>query len=236
MPCRFPGLHLGGMLRGIWSGGSPGPHPGGLLAPGGVCFQGQGLLRGEWRPPRDGYYCGWYASYWNAFLLVMSALKRYSLCIAAGLGGGCIPACLAGFQAYTWGGSLGGSGQGVSRPTPKGDVEGDLAGGVSRPTPKGEVEGDLVWGFSRPTPGGVACSWGSLLPGSGSAEGGVETPPGRLLLRVVRILLECILVSNICSKAVLVVIVLGGSQSYLIDLKWVSTKNFGNFNHAICKM
>ena len=44
-------------------------------------------------------------------------------------GGGGIPACLAGFQAHTQGGSLGGSGwgvpgQGVSRPTPKGEVEG----------------------------------------------------------------------------------------------------------------
>ena len=42
--------------------------------------------------------------------------------------GGLVPACLAGFQAHTQGGSLGGSGR----------------GGVSRPTAKGEVEGDLV--------------------------------------------------------------------------------------------
>ena len=41
-------------------------------------------------------------------------------------GGGGIPACLAGFQAHTQGGSLGGSGRGVSRPTAKGEVEGDL--------------------------------------------------------------------------------------------------------------
>ena len=34
-------------------------------------------------------------------------------CLAAGLGeGGSIPACLSGFQAYTQGESLGGSGQG----------------------------------------------------------------------------------------------------------------------------
>ena len=30
MPCRFPGLHSGGKLRGL--GGSPGPHLGGLQA------------------------------------------------------------------------------------------------------------------------------------------------------------------------------------------------------------
>ena len=52
-------------------------------------------------------------------------------CLAAGLqGGGSIPACLAGFQAHTQEGSLGGSGQeGVSRPTPKGEVEGGLVPG-----------------------------------------------------------------------------------------------------------
>ena len=38
----------------------------------------------------------------------------------------------------------------VSRPTPRGEVEGDLAGGVSRPTPKG----DLAWGVYRPKPKG----------------------------------------------------------------------------------
>ena len=53
-----------------------------------------------------------------------------------GVGGG-IPACLAGFQAHTQG-EVEGSGQGVSRPTPKGDVEGSGQGeGVSRPTPGG---------------------------------------------------------------------------------------------------
>ena len=43
-----------------------------------------------------------------------------------------------------------------SRPTRKGEVEGDLAGLVSRPTPKGEVEGNLAGGVSRPTPRGNA--------------------------------------------------------------------------------
>ena len=41
MPCRFPGPHPRGKLRGIW----PGP------------------------PPCDGYCSGRYASYWNAYLL-----------------------------------------------------------------------------------------------------------------------------------------------------------------------
>ena len=54
---------------------------------------------------------------------------------------------------------------GVSRSAPKGEVEGDLAGeGVSRPTPKGEVEEDLARG------GLQAHTWGV------SAPGGVETP------------------------------------------------------------
>ena len=48
-------------------------------------------------------------------------------CLAAGVwGGGGIPACLEGFQAHTQRGSLGGSGWGVCRPTPKEKVEGDL--------------------------------------------------------------------------------------------------------------
>ena len=38
----------------------------------------------------------------------------------------------------------------VSRPTPRGEVEGNLAGGISRPTTKGEVEGDLVRGSPDP--------------------------------------------------------------------------------------
>ena len=45
---------------------------GGLL-PGGVCSQRGSCSWGGawWRPPRDGYCCGRYASYWNAFLLVL---------------------------------------------------------------------------------------------------------------------------------------------------------------------
>ena len=82
-----------------------------------------------------------------------------------------------------------------SRPTAKGEIEGDqiqahtqgkiegnqiqahTQGGNSRPTPKGEIRGG-----SGPDP----------LP-----------PPRRLLLRAVRILLECILVEVICGFAVI---------------------------------
>ena len=83
-----------------------------------------------------------------------------------------------GLQAHNQGGSWRESGWGVSRPTTKGEVEGDLAGGG---------------GLQAQTQG--VCSWGLSAPGGGSTLGGVETPPWRLLLRTVRILLECILVS-----------------------------------------
>ena len=70
--------------------------------------------------------------------------------------------------------------RGVSRPTIKGEVEGHLARGVSRPTPKGEVEGDLAWGGLKAHTWGV-WSWGCLLHGGcllqgGTPRGGVETP------------------------------------------------------------
>ena len=104
------------------------------------------------------------------------------VCLAAGLGGG-------GVSQHAWQ---------VSRPTPKREVEGDLARGVSRPTPKEEVEGDQAGGASRPTPKGEVQAiwpgglqaltqggyllWGCLLwgvpaPGGLPALGGVETPP-----------------------------------------------------------
>ena len=61
MPCdRSPRgcLVLGGCLV-----------PGGS-APGGVCSRGVPALGGWRTPPKaDGYWCGRYASYWNAFLL-----------------------------------------------------------------------------------------------------------------------------------------------------------------------
>ena len=75
-----------GVLPGdAWSGGVPAPGgeclvlvgvcaPGGVPAPGGAWFEGVcapgGVLPGGGlvETPRDGYCCGWYASYWNAFL------------------------------------------------------------------------------------------------------------------------------------------------------------------------
>ena len=99
-------------------------------------------------------------------------------CLAAGLGRGGIPACLAGFQAHTQGGSLGGSARGGlqahsqggswggSSPSPQ--PRGKLRGIWTRPTAKGEVEGDL--------PGG-----GCLLQGGTCSGGVVPAPGGCLL-------------------------------------------------------
>ena len=78
-------------------------------------------------------------------------------CLAAGLWG--IPACLAGFQAHTQGGSLRESGRGVSRPIPKGEIEG-------------------IWPGGSPGPHlGGTCSRGVPAPGEVPALGGVEIPP-----------------------------------------------------------
>ena len=115
--------------------------------------------------------------------------------ILSGGGGAAIPACIAGgipaLQQVSRGvsqhalqvsrptprgkveGDLAG---GVSRPKTKGEVEGDLAGGVSRPTPNGEVAGDLARGVSRPTPGG-ACSQGVCSQRGCLLQGCVKTPP-----------------------------------------------------------
>ena len=70
----------------------------------------------------------------------------------------------------------------VSRPPPRGEVEGDLARGVSRPTPGGvcsgggvPAPGGLLWGRSAARGVPVlegACSKGGLLPG------GCGDPPG----------------------------------------------------------
>ena len=73
-----------GEVEGDLAGGvSPGPQPRGKLRgiwPGGISrpttkeeVEGEPTLP----PPRDGYYCGRYASYWNAFLFKISV--RYSV-------------------------------------------------------------------------------------------------------------------------------------------------------------
>ena len=65
------GPHLGGGLQAHTQGGSPGPHLGGLQAQ----AQAQGCVTQHTlrqTPPADGYCCGWYTSYWNAFLLPLT--------------------------------------------------------------------------------------------------------------------------------------------------------------------
>ena len=53
------------LLPGVWSRGVAGP--GGVSGPGECLLPGEGGVPGG-DPPRDGYSCGRYASYWNAFL------------------------------------------------------------------------------------------------------------------------------------------------------------------------
>ena len=65
-------VHRGG----VCSRGSPGPHPGespgprwGVSRPmSGGCIPA--YTEAATPPPPDGYCCGWYASYWNAFLFI----------------------------------------------------------------------------------------------------------------------------------------------------------------------
>ena len=135
---------------------------------------------------------------------------QVSLCPRGG-GGGAIPACLAaGLQE---GGGYSSMPCRFPGPHPRGKFRGICPGegeGISRPTPKGKVEGDQVQAHSQGGSEGDPVqahsqggSWrGSAqggLPGLGGPPGPreVETPPSRrLLLRTVRILLECILVYN----------------------------------------
>ena len=84
----------------------------------------------------------------------------------------------------------------VSRPRPRVKVKVSGRGG-SRPTAGGEVGGS-GWGVSRPKLGGVqAYTWGGPGPHRGwciPACTEADFPSRWLLLRAVRILLECILV------------------------------------------
>ena len=104
-----------------------------------------------------------------------------------------MPACLAGFQAHTQGGSLGGSGKGGLQAHTKGEFEGDLVRrGLQAYTQGGSWRGSGQGGLQAHTQG--ICSWGCLVPG-GSAPGGCGALPlGQLLLWTVCILLECIFV------------------------------------------
>ena len=116
------------------------------------------------------YTCLWFCSGGGWVVISACIAGGISACLAAGLGGGGgVPAYLAGLQAHTQGGSWGVWPGGSPLPH---------LGGVSRPTPVGGC-------VSRPTPGGIpACTEADLPP-----------HPRRLLLRAVRILLECILVN-----------------------------------------
>ena len=83
----------------------------------------------------------------------------------------------------------------VSRPTPRGEVEGSALGGSPGPHPGGKLR-DLAWGVSRPTPGGEGCSPGPHLGGIPACTEADTLPPTQLLLQAVCILLKCILVTT----------------------------------------
>ena len=103
-----------------------------------------------------------------------------------------------GFTRGVYGGvcSWGVPGPGVSTPrgvpAPGGvcSLGGLLQGVCSRPTPKGEIEGDQIQAHTQ---GEIEGEDPSPYP-RGVLRGIRSRPPGRLLLRAVRILLECILV------------------------------------------
>ena len=95
MPCRFSGPHSRGKFRGIWLGGGLQAHTQGGKLRG---IWSRPTLKGEvegylvqahtqggsWggsgpgppHPPRDGYCCGRYTSYWNAFLLMFQLVHQ----------------------------------------------------------------------------------------------------------------------------------------------------------------
>ena len=83
--CLVPGgVCLGSCSKGVSAPGGAWSW-GGLLL-GGVCSQGVGIpacTEADPLPRRDGYCCGWYASYWNAFLFVV-ILQNLGLRLCAG--------------------------------------------------------------------------------------------------------------------------------------------------------
>ena len=136
------------------------------------------------------------------------------MCLStAGVGGwgwgwGAIPACIAGgIPACLAAGVQGEWYPSMPCRFPGPHPRGKLRGIWSRPTPKG--------------PGGV-CSGGGCLHQGVPARGGGGDPPWQLLLRAVRILLECILVlGNIHSKYSLKISNLNSAwKLYLVRLTW----------------
>ena len=97
------------------------------------------------------------------FLHVSVILSTVGGCIPACIAGG-IPACLAG----------------LSRHTPRGEVEGSGQGGLQAPHPRGKLRG-LALGWSPgPHPGGPAPGWVSAprgRSGGGLLPGGCGDPP-----------------------------------------------------------
>ena len=93
-------------------------------------------------------------------------------CLAAGLGGW-YPRLPCRFPGPHPGGKLRGSGRGGLQAHTQGKLRGIWPVGVSRPTPKGGVEGDLARGVSRPTPGGSipACTEADNPPMATAAGG-----------------------------------------------------------------
>ena len=55
----------GGVGWEVWPGGCPGPHPGWSVY--------SSMHWGRPPPPADGYWCGRYASYWNALFLLINS-------------------------------------------------------------------------------------------------------------------------------------------------------------------
>ena len=126
-----------------------------------------------------------------------------SFCSGGGEGG--VPACSAGgIPAYLagLGGVVSQHALQVSRPSPRREVEGSGWGGSPGPHPRGKLRG-LAWGgLQAHTQGDLqAHTLGGL---QAHTQGGVpacteaDTPPPsrRLLPQVLRILLECILVTQ----------------------------------------
>ena len=173
---------------------------GGLSAPGGVCSGGVCRVMGVpgpggclvETPLRDGHCCGWYAPYWNAFLLPVTPVC-HSFCSQGE--GVCLSAC--------------------SDTTPPGSRYPLGADTRTRYHPPEQTPNQITTPWSRhplgaDTPLGTEPLWEQTPPRADTPQSshprrpdntplGADTPPGSRLQhtvyeRPVRILLECILV------------------------------------------